>query len=109
MSSCPGVNPSNCPRECEENNHPGAQHPSGQPQDKVLVAYRPTLPTVGRTVHYHPANSTEPIAGIVNSLTDVSPECVNLTLFLPDGTTKLARYVHQTDVAATHCWSWPAR
>ncbi|WPR65237.1 RyR domain-containing protein [Glutamicibacter protophormiae] len=67
------------------------------------------LPTVGRIVHYHPSNSTEPIAGIVNSLTEVSPECVHLTLFLPDGTTKLAKYVHLTDVGATHCWSWPAR
>lgn len=68
------------------------------------------LPTVGRIVHYVGPNSNQPLAAIINSLEpEFSPECVNLTVFMPDGTTKLAHYVHMADTPTPHYWTWPAR
>lgn len=107
MSPWPGINPSNCPPECEDNNHPGEQHPSDKSVDKVLAAYKPTLPTVGRIVHYQPFHQADPLAAIVTAVYDDG--CVNLTLFNADGTTQPKTCARQAMEPTEGFWTWPAR
>ena len=113
MRPWPGINPPNCPPECEDNNHPGAQHPTGQVEENIDILGESKIipwalqPTVGRIVHFQPFHQADPLAAIVTAVFDDG--CVNLTLFNADGSTQPKTCARQAQELTEGFWSWPAR
>lgn len=68
-------------------------------------------PSVGRIVHYTPDDSDQrPWAAIITRVSrDESRLDVNLTVFMPDGSTSPREIVEFSEKPQPGHWSWPPR
>lgn len=84
------------------------------PNSTPAYAYKPgVLPTVGRIVLFFPSESDrdvnkgsfDPAPAIITRLReDISPDCVDLTIFAQDGIT-YKKHIHQSE-DGQHAWDW---